>query len=104
MSPPSKSAPTTATALSACVSLRSQDLRPLCPSYDQGRRAGNGCGQAKATSTMSTVGVLSQTDMAEIRSSYQTLPSSSIALRFLHGLKERKVIPLRGWEQISATS
>ncbi|PQM42182.1 hypothetical protein Pyn_23295 [Prunus yedoensis var. nudiflora] len=51
-------------------------------------------GEAKAvTLAMGTAGVLSQMDMAKIESSCQTLPSSSIALQFLHGLKGRKVTP-----------
>ncbi|PQM38734.1 hypothetical protein Pyn_06352 [Prunus yedoensis var. nudiflora] len=53
---------------------------------------------------MGATGVLSQMNMAKMESSYQTLPSSSIALQFLHGLIGRKVIPFQGREGISVTS
>ncbi|PQM34005.1 hypothetical protein Pyn_01504 [Prunus yedoensis var. nudiflora] len=54
----------------------------------------------KAPLTASSTGRI---NLAEIKSSYQTLPSSSTALKFLHGLKERKVIPFWSWKEIPAT-
>ncbi|CAL2247492.1 unnamed protein product [Prunus armeniaca] len=61
-------------------------------------------GEARTvTPAIGATKVLSQTSVAKLESSYQALPSSSIALQFLHGLIRRKVILPQGREGISAT-
>ncbi|PQQ12353.1 hypothetical protein Pyn_24314 [Prunus yedoensis var. nudiflora] len=56
------------------------------------------------TPAMDATGALSRINTAMLGSSYQALPSSSVALQFLLGLKGREVISLQGWEGTSAAS
>ncbi|PQQ06134.1 hypothetical protein Pyn_36329 [Prunus yedoensis var. nudiflora] len=56
------------------------------------------------TLAMDATRVLGQMNMAKLELSYQTLPSSSIALQFLLGLIGKKAVFLQGWEGISVAS
>ncbi|CAL8152709.1 unnamed protein product [Prunus armeniaca] len=72
---------------------RSQSRSSLWPWQGPSFWAQLWLGEARAvTPAMGATKVLAQTDMAKLESSYQALPSSSIALRSLRDLIRRKVI------------
>ncbi|CAL2227980.1 unnamed protein product [Prunus armeniaca] len=82
------------TGLKSRPSLRTWPMPSLRPWPGPSFWAQMWLGEIRAvTPAMGATEVLSQTNVAKLESSYQALPSSSIALQFLHGLEGISATP-----------